>query len=477
MTITISVSDSFDGGNIKYITQRPNASNPDSVIDVIVRIRPDVYTELENIVHMQYFSFRVLIGGMTKKGIQKVKYVVENAHAASFPDAWKGATVCYTNDVEDVDSWRRNTNTFYTDGTLWWEQDHTSNGCVYFSYFPPYSYSRHLSFISKCAASSDESTTVLTLGQTTQGREIECVTTGTGPLVAWIIHRQHPGETMAEHYAEGLLTRLLKLNTKDDNDPIVERLKEKLTFYIVPCMCPDGAVLGHLRTNSVGANLNREWSSKMNYDAPTIERSPEVYYVLEKMKETGVDFFLDVHGDEELPYNFTCSSMHVPNWSKRLEALHGAFTAQYERVNSDMQRKVGYAPLPNPAMVLNYLNVATNQIAYRFDCLAVTLEMPFKDCRTNRDPARGWTPFRSRRLGASVLEVIEYVLPYLRDDTDFWKTKLRTDDAFVVTSNKYEEIDSDDADDGEFQMLQTRMYSDVHEIRKPKTSLAVIGER
>lgn len=38
----------------------------------------------------------------------------------------------------------------------------------------------------------------------------------------------------------------------------------------VPNMNPDGSYHGHLRTNLLGANLNREWAS------PTMQYSPEV---------------------------------------------------------------------------------------------------------------------------------------------------------------------------------------------------------
>ena len=38
----------------------------------------------------------------------------------------------------------------------------------------------------------------------------------------------------------------------------------------MPNVNPDGSIRGHLRTNAVGANLNREWKE------PTVERSPEV---------------------------------------------------------------------------------------------------------------------------------------------------------------------------------------------------------
>src|SRR3546814_5062142 len=42
------------------------------------------------------------------------------------------------------------------------------------------------------------------------------------------------------------------------------------TFHIVPNMNPDGSCRGHLRTNSAGVNLNREWH------APSADKSPEV---------------------------------------------------------------------------------------------------------------------------------------------------------------------------------------------------------
>jgi murein tripeptide amidase MpaA len=61
-------------------------------------------------------------------------------------------------------------------------------------------------------------------------------------------------------------------------------------------MNPDGSVRGHLRTNGCGANLNREWATTGDYQAPTLTRSPEVFYCLQAMDKTGVDMFLDVHG-------------------------------------------------------------------------------------------------------------------------------------------------------------------------------------
>jgi hypothetical protein len=65
-----------------------------NVIDVIVKIKPDVYTELEEISPMQYFSFRATIGELD--GLQKVNYIIDNAEDVSYPEAWTGTTVCYS---------------------------------------------------------------------------------------------------------------------------------------------------------------------------------------------------------------------------------------------------------------------------------------------------------------------------------------------------------------------------------------------
>jgi murein tripeptide amidase MpaA len=52
-------------------------------------------------------------------------------------------------------------------------------------------------------------------------------------------------------------------------------------LYVIPCMCPDGAWRGHLRTNANGVNLNRAWTDPSEADAP------EVFHTLRKMDEIG----------------------------------------------------------------------------------------------------------------------------------------------------------------------------------------------
>jgi murein tripeptide amidase MpaA len=189
-----------------------------------------------------------------------------NAGDCSFPEAWPGYNVCTSYDRK---YWFR-TPTTYTDGTLSWTITPTFDQ-VYFAYFPPYGLERHWDLISKANASP--LTTVKSLGNTIDGRPIDMITIGNGPIKIWAIARQHPGESMAEWWMEGYINRLL-----DPLDGLTRKCIHDATFYIVPNMNPDGSYRGHLRTNASGANLNREWMTKGDYEAPTIERSPEVFY-------------------------------------------------------------------------------------------------------------------------------------------------------------------------------------------------------
>ena len=203
---------------------------------------------------------------------------------------------------------------------------------MYYAYFEPYSWERHLELLGRVDASPRAR--VSDLGATVEGRDLDLVTVGTtapGRKALWVIARQHPGETMAEWFVEGLLERAL-----DPADPVARRLLEAAVLYVVPNMNPDGSVRGNLRTNAAGANLNREWM------APSLERSPEVFHVRAAMQRTGVDAFLDVHGDEGLPYVFTDGNERLPTYSPRMAALEGGFATALVAANPDFQTEHGY---------------------------------------------------------------------------------------------------------------------------------------
>ena len=182
-------------------------------------------------------------------------------------------------------------------------------------------------------------------------------------------------------------------------------LLRKARFFVVPNMNPDGSRRGHLRTNAAGVNLNRAWA------APSMETSPEVFLVGTEMARTGVDFCLDVHGDEALPYNFIAGPEGIPSYTDALAGNLARFRAALVAANPDFQTEHGYPPTP-PGKA--DLRICANHVAETHGCLAMTLEMPFKDAANAPDPRHGWSPARSHQLGRSCPEALAAVIDSLR---------------------------------------------------------------
>jgi murein tripeptide amidase MpaA len=197
---------------------------------------------------------------------------------------------------------------------------------------------------------------------------------------------------MAEWFMEGLIYRLC-----DEQDAVSINLLKNHVFYLVPNMNPDGAYHGNLRTNTTGSNLNREWLT------PTLEKSPEVYYTRNKMLETSVDLFFDIHGDESLPYIFTSGCEDNPSFSAKQQKLQQQFEELFPLINPDYQTKVGY---PKGHFSSESATVGTKWVGNQFDCLAYTLEMPFKDNANLPNDLYGWNGERSSLLGASLLTML-----------------------------------------------------------------------
>ena len=376
---TVSISSAFDSGNIQVM----DASNP---AKVRLAIRPDVGNE-----HLQWFHFRVA-------GVRGTPLTlhIENAGKCSYPDGWPDYRARFSTDRK---VWRL-AETSYEDGVL--TIRHTSDAdVVWFAYFAPYSHEQHLDLLARCQNSPLAG--VDCLGVTVDGRDLDRITIGSpsrARKTVWVVGRQHPGESMASWWMEGFLARML-----DPHDALARRLRAAAVFHVVPNMNPDGSFRGHLRCNATGANLNREWLE------PTAERSPEVLWVRNAMDATGVDLCLDVHGDEALPYNFIAGSEGIPGFTPRLAGLLEQFKAAYMLACPDFQVRYGY-PVTAPGQA--NMTMCTSQVAQRFDCLAMTLEMPFKDNADLPDSTVGWSAERCHNLGAATLHPLDAVMSALR---------------------------------------------------------------
>lgn len=388
------ISSCFDSGNIKVISVK------DSEADL--EIRPDPFTEApDNKTHMQWFHFKVA-NACEKKCV----FQILNAGKCSYPDDFTGYRACYSYDREH---WLRAPTTYSVESGVLKISITSTQETFWCAYFPPFSYEQHQDLIARCAGSP--LARVRVIGQTLDGRDLDLVQTGSGDLKAWFIARQHPGESMAEHWVEGLLNRLL-----DPDDALARRLRGLFTFYVIPNMNPDGSVRGYLRTNVSGANLNREWCSTDGHTAPTMNYSPEVFTTLQEIDSIGCDFFCDVHGDEGSPHNFFAGSHAMPSWTNRHAKLLQMLAEAMHAANPDFGNLLYNYGNDEPGGAL--LNSAAEQIGQRFGCLSVTLEQPFKDVFDNPELVCGWSAPRCRRLGASVLDALSAVAVDLRRDFD-----------------------------------------------------------
>jgi murein tripeptide amidase MpaA len=374
--MTLSVSSAFDSGNIKLVAIDGERID----LEIVKDHKSDFY---------QWFYFRVT-GGAGRP----LELRILNCAGSAYPHGWPGYRACMSHDREE---WVR-VDTLYENDVLTIRATPETDS-VWFAYFAPYTMERHHELIA--SAAGFPGLAYRSLGQTLDGQELDYLELAGGPLQVWLYARQHPGETMAEFWMEGAIERLL-----DEHDPITRRLREKATFHVVPNMNPDGSRRGHLRTNAAGVNLNREWH------APNLEKSPEVYYVLEEMKKTGVDFAMDIHGDEAIAANFLAGFEGIPSLKPKQHALFDAFSDALVRATPDFQTEKGYEI---PATGQANLSMSTAQLAERFGAVSMTLEMPFKDNEELPDPRHGWSPERCRLLARACLDALHAVIDGVAD--------------------------------------------------------------
>jgi murein tripeptide amidase MpaA len=371
----LKVSSQFDSGAIEVI-----AADRDD--DVRLAVRADSHADFR-----QWFHFRV-----QGAGGRSLRLRFTNAAACTYVDGWRDYCVVASYDRKQ---WFRVATTF--DGREMVVAHAPERDSVYYAYFEPYSWDRHLDLLGRMDCAPDAR--VSDLGSSVEGRDMNLVTIGRpggGRKPVWVIARQHPGETMAEWFVEGMLERLT-----DTSDPTARWLLERAVFYVVPNMNPDGSVRGNLRTNAAGANLNREWHE------PSPETSPEVHVVRAAMHATGVAAFLDIHGDEALPYVFVDGCERLPGYGAEQQARDGVFKDALRGANHDFQTRHGYAADKDTKV---NLSLASKHVGHAFGCLSLTLEMPFKDNADHPDAVTGWNGVRSRRLGADVLAALRAVL-------------------------------------------------------------------
>lgn len=364
----IEITAAFDSGNIEVLSVDGASAR--------LAIRKDRDSDF-----FQWFHFRV-----ANCAGRDLELKITGLEQSAYPGGWPGYNAAVS---EDREFWGRAASSYdksEAGGTLTIRYRPAAN-LAWFAYFAPYSMERHHDLVSAMALV--EGVTHRVLGHSLEGQPIDCLELGDGPRQVWLYARQHPGESMAEWWMEGALECLT-----DPADPVARRLRQLCRFHVVPNANPDGSCRGHLRTNAAGVNLNREWAE------PSAERSPEVLAIRNAMDETGVDFAMDVHGDEAIAAVFLAGFEGIPSWTEELQAGFDRYKAILARRTPDFQTRLGY---PVAGKGKANLTMSTNQLAERFGAVSMTLEMPFKDNNDLPCAAQGWSPERSAILGRDCL--------------------------------------------------------------------------
>ncbi|QUL37694.1 M14-type cytosolic carboxypeptidase [Erythrobacter sp. JK5] len=367
----IAIDAAFDSGNIDVLAIDGGNAR--------LAIRKDHNSEFA-----QWFHFRV-----TGAAGQDLTLRLTGLNHSAYPGGWPGYDACVS---EDREYWARAASAFDKDadeGTLTIRYTPASN-VAWFAYFAPYSMERHHDLVAEAAAC--EGVELVRLATTLDGQPLDMLEMGEGETQVWLYARQHPGETQAEWWMEGALECLT-----DPVDPVARALRKHCRLHIVPNCNPDGSRRGHLRTNAVGTNLNREWIS------PSAEKSPEVLAIRNRMDETGVDFAMDVHGDEAIPAVFLAGFEGIPGWTDAQGERFYRYQRILDRRTPDFQTRLGY---PKSAPGKANLSISTNQVAQRFGCCAMTLEMPYKDLADFPEPEQGWSPERCKLLARDCLAAL-----------------------------------------------------------------------
>ena len=194
----IRISSCFDSGAIEVNSISPDGDS--ARLDL--RIRRDTHQDFTQWFHLRLSGARGVACA--------IRFV--NAAQCTYPGGWEGYSVAASYDRVD---WFR-VPTTYANGVMTVDFTPTRD-TLFLAYFEPYDWERHLTFLGRAAASPR--VRVTPLGTTHDGRDIDCVDLSSAPDAAdrstatkkqvWVIARQHPGETMAEWFVEGLIERLI----------------------------------------------------------------------------------------------------------------------------------------------------------------------------------------------------------------------------------------------------------------------------
>ena len=168
---------------------------------------------------------------------------------------------------------------------------------VYFAYAFPYTFSRLCGFLTSLTSTHSSILKRDVLCKTLSGVDVPfiTITNFTSTLrksQVVVTARQHPGETHGSFMLEvRLIQGLVRYLTSDHPGAVL--LRDRVVFTLVPCLNPDGVIMGNYRTGFAGHDLNRQFANPDYMLHPTVFA---VKKLLRKVNKEGkLLAFLDLH--------------------------------------------------------------------------------------------------------------------------------------------------------------------------------------
>lgn len=286
-----------------------------------------------------------------------IKIIIKNVVASSYPAAWENYQVCIRHD--GADSWHT-VNTKLEHNDLVFTINLNNSKCE-IAYFIPYTLKQHQNLnerFSSLNVCKNQFAVLANNKVAVQGFYLSSDETRNRKNNIWIIARQHSGESIVGWFMEGIL------ETLESNSNLSREILNKYNLVIVPNANPAGVNEGNHRTNATGYDLNRSWLN------PDPSSCPEISTIIEWMHLHQPKLVLDIHGDERTPHPYVLInpgtvSDHEQQLLNKLATNCSNLEIRHQLVNNID------------------LSIGRHYVHHKFNCLALTFELPCQCFSTN----------------------------------------------------------------------------------------------
>ncbi len=221
--------------------------------------------------------------------------------------------------------------------------------------FVPYTLTRMLMFLKKI--SHHEAVSLHVAGFSPEGRPMPVIRVGQGKLInkkIFIHSRTHPGEIGSSFLLEGFLLKLLGPGAE------MRRIREDVTFDIMPILNVDGVYHGNNRVTPSGINLEGKWypiksapSGSRSLDPAKTPREVMVWHrwILNSLKDGGLPVIaLNLHSSSVEPHEGLFSFPHFgpreAGYSPKEARLYENQVKFMEFFQKSMKNKRWFLPIP-----------------------------------------------------------------------------------------------------------------------------------